>query len=154
MLLLWAGLVVVAPWYFGINGSWKTFLFLVSVPIALIGLGGAATELGKFRDSDSLSGMGVALTFLVLAVGLGVPPLVLSVPTPWDLVMKVGGYACAFVAAMGTCIEIGRRLDVRAAGPKPPRTRPVSEQVLALVVGVLTFSTAVIGFVAALLSFH
>ena len=154
MFLVWAVLLLLAPAYFGSAGAARTVWYVFAGISGTIGVGGAAVELSGVSRREALKGFGAVIALAVTAVLMGTPPLIWSVPSPWDEILKSSAFVFALATAMGASIEIGKRFALARTKPRRTREKRLGETLLSAVVAVLSLATAVIGFIAAFASKH
>jgi hypothetical protein len=86
---LWGALLLYAPIYLNIIGTWRAPFNILGLVAIIISFGGAVIELGKLRKNDGFKYWGVSLVFLLPALLLHLGVAFAYLVSPWDTVAKI-----------------------------------------------------------------
>jgi hypothetical protein len=154
MFLVWALLLLAAPFYFGLHGSARTPWFILSGVLGLIAVLGALTELSDRPGREALKPFQAVIFLAVITLLLGLPPLIWSMSEALSLALKSAGFLFALITVLGGSIEIGRYVVADRRLNRPQRKRRLGDTFLAITIGVLSLATAILGLIGAVHSKH
>ena len=153
-----AGLFALSPWYFGAVGTARTAWYTAVSILGLIGFLGALTELAQMSGGGGyLRRFGLVIVAGVLTLFAGIPPLVWSIPAPWDVLLKIVALLFALVTVLGLSMESGRWYSSEARRIRLERVKParnLGDTLLTIALAVLSLATSVVGLVAAVAPEH